>query len=63
MDKKEFVQQYMLKLTLTGYDLNDANDLEAFNDYVDEAIKQYDAIEKKFEVAPTKDLWNYNDRN
>lgn len=63
MDKKEFVQRYILKLALTGYDLNDAGDLDAFNDYVDEAIKQYDAIEKKFEVTPTKDLWDYNDRN
>ena len=63
MDKKEFVQRYILRLALTGYDLNDASDLDAFNDYVDEAIKQYDAIEKKFEVAPTKDLWDYNDRN
>ena len=56
MDKKEFVQRYVISLT------NDIND-DTMNLFINEAIKVYDAIEKKFEVTPTKDLWDYNDRN
>lgn len=58
MDKKEFVQRYVISLT-NDIIIND----DTINLFINEAIKVYDAIEKKFEVSPTKDLWDYNDRN
>lgn len=63
MDKKEFVQKYILKRVGLTYDLNEQSDIDAFNDFVEYAANQYDLIEKAFEVTPTKNLWDYNDRS
>lgn len=50
MDKKEFVQQYMIN-----------NSLLAPETAIIDAIKIWDMIEREFAVTPTKDLWDYND--
>lgn len=48
MEKYEFVQNFIIQ-----------NPEET----VENAIKVFNSIEKAFEVTPTKDLWDYNDRN
>lgn len=58
MTKKEYVQRYVLSLGL-----DDSWQDEDILEQIDQAVRQYDLIEKSFEVTPTKDLWDYNDRN
>jgi hypothetical protein len=51
MDKKEFVQRYVIE-NLHG---------RVTNEIIDNAMYAWDAIEKRFAVTPTTNLWDYND--
>jgi len=58
MTKKEFVQRFILKRDIDGEWID-----KGIERQIDEAIRQYDLIEEAFAEAPTKNLWDYNDRN
>jgi len=51
MDKKEFVQRYVIELAARG----------PIEDKIRSAVTAYDMIEKEFAVTPTTNLWDYND--
>lgn len=52
MDKKEFVQRFMIE----NYEAVGSTDAK-----IESAIFTYDVIEKAFAATPTTNLWDYND--
>ena len=55
MDKKEFVQRFVIE-NYENYEL-----LGTTEDKIQRAIVAYNLIEKAFAVTPTTNLWDYND--
>jgi len=53
MDKKEFVQRYVIELAASANGTTE--------DKIRRAVTAYDMIEKEFAVTPTTNLWDYND--
>ena len=51
MDKKEFVQRYVIE----------NNNHIRIDESIDNALSAWDEIEKRFAVTPTTNLWDYND--
>jgi len=54
MDKKEFVQRYVLAL-------QQREDIRNVVEIVEAAIQQWETIEQYFTIKPTTNLWDYND--
>jgi hypothetical protein len=52
MDKKEFVQRFVIE----NYEMSGTTE-----DKIQRAIVAYNLIEKAFVVTPTTNLWDYND--
>ena len=52
MDKKEFVQRFLIQTY---------ESVGTTQDKIQRAIGTYDMIEKAFVVTPTTNLWDYND--
>ena len=55
MDKKEFVQRYIIAIA------HAASANSTTEDKIKRAVTAYDEIEKAFSVTPTTNLWDYND--
>jgi len=53
MDKKEFVQRYVIEHAASANGTTE--------DKIMRAVTAYDQIEKAFTVTPTTNLWDYND--
>lgn len=53
MDKKEFVQRYVLA--------QEPGSIRNVVEIVEAAIQQWETIEQYFTIKPTTNLWDYND--
>ena len=53
MDKKEFVQRYVLA--------QEPGSIRNVVEIVEAAIQQWETIEQYFTIKPTTNIWDYND--